>query len=185
MESMNSAVYLALTAALNPDPESPEVSILVRRAYVNPAPPPPPPEQDVVYYHLIPDGSAAPLSEWRQSGGRLSFYRYAPYLLNLTFYGPAAEANARRVSHLMTADGFQLPRYYLRRAGIYPVPGISGPVVIWEELEKQHRLRADLSVPLRAAVNETVETPSVGPVDAPPEILLRTNRPGSRSPENS
>ena len=91
---LNSAVFQALALALGLDPADPEASRRIRRAYVSPSPPPPPADRDTLYYHLMPDGSVRPLEESETCEGFPCFFRFAPYRLLLTFYGPSAESLA-------------------------------------------------------------------------------------------
>ena len=120
----------------------------------------------------MPDVSALPLEESEISGGFPCFFRFAPYRLLLTFYGPSAETLAWQVYHRLYLDGYRSPRRALREAGIYPVPDPPGPVFLWEEWEKEHRPRVDLTIPLRIAATESDSAHPADLVEVPPDILL-------------
>ncbi len=169
LADLNHAVFLALTAVFPPDDP-----ILIRQAYVNPSPPVPSSGQDVLYFHLIPDSSPPRTETFRESGNP-SFFRFAPFRLMLTLYGPRAETLAWSLYHLLFQDGYDCPRRILRQAGIYPVPDIPGPSLIWEEWEKQHRPRADLVIPLRIAVIETVTAPQPDDIQSVPDVITHKN----------
>ena len=167
---LNRTVFQALAAALRLDPAGAAASALIRRAYANPSPAQPAPEADAVYFHLAPDGDVPPLREDSFDAG----FRFAPYRLNLVFYGPRAESLAWQVWHHLYQDGTGSPRCILRGQGIYPVPHPYSPVLVWEEAGKEHRPRADLTIPLRiASLEPALPRPSVS---APPEV--RIHRPG-------
>ena len=170
MESLEQAVFRALSVSVASEAGMDEAPVLIRRAFVNPSPPPPPENQDVLYYHLIPEAGSSLTEETILPDSRLSFFRFSPYRLNLVFYGPRAEALAWRVFHRLFRDGFGQPRRILREAGIYPIPDRSGPLSIWEEWEKHHRPRADLVFRLRIACNEISSPAAV--IDSPPDPLL-------------
>ena len=161
-------VFEALSAAFSPD-----IPLWIRQAWTNPSPPPPAPDQDVLYYHLVPD-PAAVIMERERTGSRSVFFRFAPYRLNLVFYGPNAESLSWNVYQLLFLDGWGFPLSILHRGGIYPVPGAPGPSLIREEWEKQHRLRADLTVPLRVAFHESLPAPAEPWIQSVPEIRLET-----------
>ena len=63
-------------------------------------------------------------------------------------------------------------------AGIFPVPAILTPTVLYEENGKAWRKRTDLVVPVRIRVNEEYgsvisgEATEVGTITEPPEILI-------------
>ena len=166
MRDLNRTVFAALAAALELDPASPEAAAVLRRAFVHPAPPPPGEDADAVYYSLLPDPRTPVLTESEASGS----FRFAPYLLRLVFYGPRAEELAWRVYRRIFADGFGQPRRILRAGGVRPVPRPDGPELVWEEWEKRHRPRADLTVSLRVSAPEPApEAPSVS---VPPETVV-------------
>lgn len=160
------AVFAALAAALGLDPESPEASALIRRAYVNPSPARPGPEENAVYWHLIPDGSPPPLREDLPGEG----FRFVPLRLNLVFYGAGAESMAWRVWRRIFEDGPGAPRRILRETGLFPVPRPEAPLPVWEEAGKEHRPRTDLSLRVWAAVSEPDPQPAA--VGTAPEVVL-------------
>ena len=164
METMYAAVLAALAAAVGPE-------ALIRRAYTNPSPPPPE-EQTVVYYHLLPDSGAAPLVEdsWAE-GGKPDRFLFSGWQLQLVFYGPGAANLAWRVHHRIMLDGRGNPRQLLRAGGLYPLPRMPGPTLVWEEWQKQHRPRADLTIYLRAAW-QPAEDASAGYVQYAPDVAI-------------
>ena len=182
MYMINQAVYLALCSALGLRSDHWETPFRIRQAYVSPASPPPPEDQDVLYFHVVP-GNRPPLTESSViSDGRPSFFRYAPYVLNLVFYGPHAEETAWTVYHHLFLDGCENPRRILRLNDIYPVPNPPGPVQTWENWKERHRLRMDLVIPLRVARTRILPAASAGSVESPPEMNLH---PGGSQPASS
>jgi len=169
MLELNQTIYTALASALGLDPDHWETSFRIRQAFVNPSPPPPPPDQDVLYFHLTPE-EQPPLTETSTEDGEDRIFRYAPYLLQLVFYGPKAEALAWQVWHLLFLDGGCNPRRILRESGIFPVPRPQSPVLVWEEWQKQHRPRADLTIRLRVAFYGPLRKAET--IKSPPEIRL-------------
>ena len=170
---INHAIFGALAAALEMDPEGTEASALIRRAYANPSPArpglsPTRPTQDgaAVYWHLVPDSGLPPLREDLPGEG----FRFVPCRLNITCYGAEAEALAWRVWQRLYEDGPGAPRRILREAGLYPVPRPPAPLLVWEEAGREHRPRADLTLRLWAAVSES--RPAAGTVEAAPAVIL-------------
>ena len=172
MDSLHHAVYQALVSALRLCEMPGRSPALIRRAYTNPAPPPPPESRNALYYHLQPEAGTPWMEEAMDSSGVLQLFRFSRWRLNLVFYGPDAEALASHVHHLIFLDGYGNPRAILRAAGIYPIPRSWGPSLVWEEREKQHRMRTDLSIPLSVAVNWSSAPDCSGKVSHPPEIRM-------------
>ena len=168
MQTADQTVYLALASALGLDSARPETSLRIRRAYANPSParPSPAPNAAAVYWHLVPDSGLPPLREDLPGEG----FRFVPCRLNITCYGAEAEALAWRVWQRLYEDGPGAPRRILREAGLYPVPRPTAPLLVWEEAGREHRPRADLTLRLWAAVNETRS--SAGAVETPPAVIL-------------
>ena len=164
-ERLYAAVQRALEAAVGPE-------AMLRRAYTNPSPPPPE-DRDVVYYFLMP-GRQAPQTEqgWGQ-GGRPEWFRFSEWLLQMVFYGPGAGDLAWRVHRRMMLDGRGNPRQLMRAGGLYPLPGSPGPALVWEEWQKQHRPRADLTLYLWAAQHPAEEA-GAGSVRQPPEVNIHS-----------
>lgn len=167
---LHHVAFNALCAALDLDPAHWKSSFRIRQAIVDPAPPPPPEGEDVLYFHLTPD-TAPPLTETAYGEDSVELFRYAPYLLRLTFYGPLAEPTAWEVRDRLFLDGHMCPRRIFRVNYIYPVPNPDPPVLLWEEWQGHHRLRADLTIRLRVSVHTAVGRESAGRIDSPPEIL--------------
>ena len=172
MLPLNQTVFLALASALGLDSGDWETSFRIRQALVNPAPPPPPEDQDVVYFHLEPDHRPPLTESSARADGQPAVLRFTPYLLQLVFYGPRAEALAWQVYDHLYLDGCMNPRRILRLNHVYPVPNPPGPSLIWEEWKTHHRPRADLTVPLRVLSQSGEPAPSAGRVDTPPELLI-------------
>jgi len=146
------AIYKAICVCLSLSPSS--AGGKVRLARVNPTPTPPadPVNTDVTYFSLLPDSASQVLEEWKEEDRIPVLYRFTPYNIVLVFYGPGAEENAFLVRDRLYRDGSGSPRQILRQAYIYPVPNPAPPVMGLEEMEVQHRFRADLSIPVRVGV---------------------------------
>jgi len=172
MDSLNQAVYLALSAASELRSDSGQAPLLIRQAFVDPAAPPPPEAQDVLYFHLVPGNRIPQTEESFSPDGHPAYFRFSQGILNLVFYGPLAEENAWLIYHVLFLDGYRNPRGILRRNGIYPVPHPPGPVKTWEIWKEQHRLRMDLVIPLHIARNEILSSASAGSVETPPDLRL-------------
>ncbi len=155
---MNSElIYRALCACFNLDPASAEASVLIREAYQDPENAPRPPRSSIViYYSLEPDTMAAeaPPAYEQNHSTRTAFIpvvsSFSAWKLQLVCYGPAALENARRIRSFLYLDGAGMPRAILRSAGLYPVPNPPEPLALHEPEGSLWRLRADLTVSLRA-----------------------------------
>ena len=129
---MNEVIYNALCACFDLAPSSAAASVLIREAYQDPEPAPRPPRSmNVIYYSLETDPQAA------------------------VCYGPDALENARRIRAFLYLDGAGMPRFILRQAGIRPVPYPPEPLALHEPEGSLWRLRADLTVSLRAEEKQT------------------------------
>ena len=132
---------------------------------------------DVIYYFVMPDVSApepppAYLAENpSQSMHTPAVSSYAAYTLQVVCYGPHAEENARKIRALLFIDGAGMPRSILRKAGIRPVPYPAEPLVLHEPEGSLWRLRADLTVSLRADDKETHPVRR-GAVTVPPAVII-------------
>ena len=145
--------------------------LLIRRAYSDPAPPPET-GRDVLYYDLTPDPRPPHREEAPPPEGGLEYFRAAPWRLSLVFYGEGALDLAWRFYHLLYLDGPGSPRQIMRRAGIYPVPGGPGPVLIREEWQKGRRTRADLTVPLMIAERMRLSAGAVPAIEEAPDVRI-------------
>ncbi len=155
-------IYRALCACFNLDPVSAEASVLIREAYQDPEPATRPPRSvNVIYYSLEPDPQAAeaPPSYEAEAPAFASFSpavsSFAAWKLQVVCYGPEALENARRIRAFLFLDGAGFPRCILRKAGIRPVPDPPEPLALHEPEGSLWRLRADLTVSLRAEEKQT------------------------------
>lgn len=173
-EHLNRTVYRALDTALNAPRVLPRPASLIRQAYVNPSPPPTDPEQDFVYYHLVPEAAAPQVEKSRDEQGNAQLFRFAPYVLNMVFYGRHALSRAWEVYDVLYLDFSRQARQILRRGGLYPLSVPRMPYMVREELGKEHRFRVDYSVPMWIAVllEEDSDDPDI--IRTPPEIRLNT-----------
>lgn len=176
LESLNRTVFRALDAALNGRRAQPRPDTQILRAFVNPPPPQPEdPERDIVYYHLVPEDAAPRMEKSRGSGGNASLFRFAPWRLNMVFYGRHALSRSWEVYDILYLDEARQARQILRRGGIYPLSVPRMPQLLWEELGKEHRPRVDYSVPvwIAASLEEESDDPDV--LRTAPEIRLDVN----------
>ena len=179
---MNETIYKALCACFGLPPSSSDASILIREAYQEPENAPRPPRTaDVVYYSVAPDVSAPePPPSYAAENPSQSMHTpavssYAVYTLQVVCYGPHAEDNARKIRALLFIDGSGMPRSILRKAGIRPIPCPTEPLVLHEPEGSLWRLRADLTVSLRAEDKETHPVRR-GAVTVPPAVVIRRGR---------
>ena len=176
---MNTIIYNAICACFGLPPGSQDASILSREAYREPENAPRPPRTaDVVYYSVAPDVSAPePPPSYAAENPAQSMHTpavslNAGYTLQVVCYGPHAEENARKIRALLFIDGSGMPRSILRKAGIRPVPCPAEPLVLHEPEGSLWRLRADLTVSLRAEDKETHPVRR-GAVTVPPAVVIR------------
>lgn len=170
-----SALFSVLASALNLSPSSGTAQQMIREAYQEDNPTPEPPRsEDRVYYHLTPDATAPPIpEEIRPAGHSTDLFRYVPYKLTLTFYGPGAEANAALVRSRLYQDGQGNPLSLLRAEGAYPVPRPPMPLLLYEPAAALWRKRVDLTVSLRIA--QELELPNSPTVTTAPRVAVFTN----------
>ena len=176
---MNETIYQALCACFGLSPSSSDASVLIREAYQEPENAPRPPRTtDVVYYSVAPDVSAPEpppaysAENPSQSMHTPSVSSSAAYALQVVCYGPHAEENARKIRALLFIDGSGMPRSILRKGGIRPVPCPAEPMVLHEPEGSLWRLRADLTVSLRAEDKETHPVRRSA-VTVPPAVVIR------------
>ena len=171
-----SAVLDALAASLSLTGS--EATLCLFRSWADPLPPPPPPSRNICYYDLQTDPDAPLLQEQEYFPDISARFSFVPCRLTLVFYGPDCEAWAHRCRLYLFQDGHGFPLSILRQAGLYPVPSPRPPSVVYEELAKVHRKRADLTVHLCLADHSAYgpadgsDPVPVPQVRVPPGILL-------------
>ena len=92
------------------------------------------------------------------------------YNLVIVCYGPACEAYASRIRHMLYLNGSGFPRQILRNAGIFPVPDPPQPALLHEEEGSLWRKRADLTIQLRVWDEERGQTRSS--MTAAPAVII-------------
>ena len=174
------AVHEALASALSLS--GPEADLSLFRSYADPPPVNPPLSRNVCYYDLQTDPQAPQLQEKENISGASGYFSFIPCRLNLVFYGPSCESWAHRCRLFLFQDGHGLPLSILRAAGLFPVPYPRPPAILYEELAKTHRKRADLVVDVRLAdhfsrgsADESVPVPD-DLIKIPPVIILHPER---------
>ena len=167
--AFQTAIFDALCACLNLSAE--DGIKLIHEAYAEPENVPRPGRnKNVIYWTVLQDpasdpvateqgdGSACYVSGWNYrtvpdvplSGTHVPVvYTTLKYQLIIVCYGPACEAYASRIRHMLFLDGRGFPRQILRDAGIFPVPDPPQPSLLHEEEGSLWRKRADLTVQLR------------------------------------
>ena len=177
-QELGTTIYSALCACFGLSPSSSQASALIREAYQDPENAPRPPRStDVIYYSVVPDPSAAEAppsyaAENPASSSHLpAVASFAAWTLQVVCYGPHAQDNARRIRALLYLDGSGYPRSILRKAGLYPVPDPPEPLVLHEPEGSLWRLRADLTISLRAEEKETHPSRR-GAVTIPPVVQI-------------
>ena len=172
------ALFAALCACLNLDNTSEEASVLIREAYQESEPAPRPPRSaNVVYYSLEPDPqvSEPPPAYEPEAPSLASFIpsvsSFSAWKLQVVCYGPDAMKNARRIRAFLFLDGAGFPRSILRKAGIYPIPDPPEPLLLHEPEGSLWRLRADLTVSLRASEKQAYSSRQ-GAVAVVPEVII-------------
>jgi len=176
--SFHTAIFDALCACLNLDRNSAAAAALIHEAYAEPENVPRPPRnRNVIYWTVLQDPGSDPVStacNAESSGGTATHtpvvYTTLKYQLIIVCYGPASEAYAHRIRHMLFLDGAGFPRRILRDAGIYPVPDPPQPTLLHEEEGSLWRKRADLTVSLR--VRDEQRAQARGSVTTAPAILL-------------
>ena len=179
---MNTAVYNALCACFGLSPSSADASVLIREAYQEPENAPRPPRNtDVIYYSVAPDSSAAEAPPAYSAENPASFshvpavFSFSAYRLQVVCYGPHALENARKIRTFLYLDGSDYPLSILRKAGLYPVPDPPEPMVLHEPEGSLWRLRADLTISLRAEEKQTHPVRR-GAVRIAPAVVIREGR---------
>ena len=178
---MNEAIYNALCACFALQPTSDAASVLIRAAYQEPENAPRPPRStDVIYYSVAPYSAAESPPAYMadnpsQASHVPSVSLFSAWRLQVVCYGPQALENARKIRALLFIDGSGMPRSILRKAGIRPVPCPAEPLVLHEPEGSLWRLRADLTISLRAEDKET-HPGRRDAVTVPPAVVIRRGR---------
>ena len=124
--SFHTAIFDALCACLNLS--AADGIKLIHEAYAEPENTPRPARnKNVIYWTVLQDPTADPVStSWNAEGSNGSHVPVVTttlkYQLIIVCYGPACEAYASRIRHMLFLDGRGFPRQILRAAGIYPIP---------------------------------------------------------------
>ena len=146
---LHQALFRALKSALALTAS--EADKFLIRAYSDVPAPEPPPSANVCYYFLQTDPTAPLPQEERTVSNQAEVFSFLPVRINLVFYGEACEAWAHHVRSFFFLDGDSQPRKILREAGLYPIPKPRPPAILYEELAKVFRKRADLVIEARLA----------------------------------
>ena len=175
--SFRIAIFDALCACFNLNPDSRAAISLIHEAYAEPENAPRPPRnRNVIYWTLLADPASGPtpaacLTESAGAGGNTHVvYTTLKYQLVIVCYGPACEEYACRIRAMLFRDGYGSPRRILRAAGIYPVPDPPQPALLHEEEGSLWRKRADLAVSLR--VRDEQSGPASGSIAAAPVVVF-------------
>lgn len=157
----HTAIFDALCACLNLTEA--EGIKLIHEAYAEPENVPRPARtKNVVYWTVLQDLSADPVSTvYNPEGGTgrntAVVYTTLKYQLIIVCYGPASEAYAQRIRHMLFLDGAGFPRQILRNARIFPVPDPPQPSLLHEEEGSLWRKRADLTIRLRVRLEQRAQ----------------------------
>ncbi len=175
------AIFDALCACLNLNPNSREAIALIHEAYAEPENVPRPPRnRNVIYWTVLQDYSTDPVPvtygvEDGNGGGHIPVVRTTlKYQLIIVCYGPACEENALRIRSMFYLDGTGFPRKILRDAGIFPVPDPPQPSFLHEEEGSLWRKRADLTVSLQVAEEKLAQ--GRGAIESAPAVILMKGR---------
>ena len=173
--AFNTAVFSALAACLG-------VSGAAANALIHPANdetenmPRPPRSRDIVYYYVTQEIDEEDLAQTfvtkstKLNDGRVAAVRsFLAYQLIVICYGPHAETNAHRIRSLIFLDGSGKARTILRKAGIYPIPNPSQPVLTSEPEGSLWRSRADQTISIRVADELSTTFPTVR---VPPTVQI-------------
>ena len=176
MEPLDRVLFRALRAALGLTAE--EGSRHLMRSYQDSPPANPGPGMNVCYYQIVTEARGKVLTEKTVEENVVRFFDFVPGRIILVFYGPDCERWAHRCREFLFLDGYGMPRKILREAGIFPVPDMYAPSVVYEEIGKSWRKRADLVVSVRIRMNEEYgsvisgERSEVSTVAEAPEVVV-------------
>ena len=175
--AFHEAVFDAFCSCLGLDKDSAEAIALIHEAYAEPENVPQPPRsRNVVYWTVLQDLSSDPVStEYNVEAGSAGSHvpvvnTTLKYQLIIVCYGPACEENASRIRSMLFLDGAGFHRQILRAAGIYPVPDLPQPSLLYEEEGSLWRKRADLTVRLRVLDEQRAQVRNS--VGYPPVVTL-------------
>ncbi len=173
--AFHTAIFDALCACLNLSAE--DGIKLIHEAYAEPENVPRPGRnKNVIYWTVLQDLASDPVATvWNAEAGSVGshvpvVYTTLKYQLVIVCYGPACEAYASRIRHMLFLDGRGFPRQILRAAGIFPVPDPPQPQLLQEEEGSLWRKRADLTVQLR--VREEQQGAARGSIQSAPAVVL-------------
>ncbi len=173
--AFHTAIFDALCACLNLSAE--DGIKLIHEAYAEPENVPRPGRnRNVIYWTVLQDPAADPVStSWNAEAGSVGshvpvVYTTLKYQLVIVCYGPACEAYASRIRHMLFLDGRGFPRQILRSAGIFPVPDPPQPQLLHEEEGSLWRKRADLTIQLR--VRDEQRGAARGSITTAPAVVL-------------
>ena len=176
-QEFKTIIYPALCACFGMNPSSAAASVLIREAYLEPENAPRPPRnRNVIYWTLLRDPASDPVSTATcteaAGAGRNTpvVYTTLKYRLIIVCYGPASEAYAHRIRHMLYLDGRGFPRQILRAAGIFPIPDPPQPQLLHEEEGSLWRKRADLTIELR--VREEQTGPTRSSINTAPAVII-------------
>ena len=173
--AFHTAIFDALCACLNLSAE--DGIKLIHEAYAEPENAPRPARnKNVIYWTVLQDPAFDPVStSWNAEAGSAGTHipmvcTTLKYQLVIVCYGPACEAYASRIRHMLFLDGRRFPRQILRAAGIFPVPDPPQPQLLHEEEGSLWRKRADLSIQLR--VRDEQRGAARGSITTAPAVVL-------------
>ena len=172
--AFHTAIFDTLCACLNLS--AAEGIRLIHEAYDEPENAPRlPRNRNVIYWTVLQDLSADPVStvyDPEGGAGRNTpvVYTTLKYRLIIVCYGPASEAYAQRIRHMLFLDGAGFPRRILRNAGIFPVPDPPQPALLHEEEGSLWRKRADLTISLR--VRDEQRAQNRGSINSTPAVII-------------
>ena len=179
---MITTIYQALCACFGLSPSSADASLLIREAYQEPENAPRPPRNaDVIYFSIEPDSAAteAPPEYIADNAAGASYIpavlTFAAWRLQIICYGSHALANARQIRAFLYADGTNMPRGILRKAGIRPIPDPPEPLLLHEPEGSLWRLRCDLTIQLRREEKQTHPVRQ-GAVGIAPGVVIQKGR---------
>ena len=171
----HTAIFDALCACLNLS--AAEGIKLIHEAYAEPENVPRPlRNRNVIYWTVLQDPASDPVSmEYNAEAGIADTHvptvcTTLKYQLVIVCYGPACEAYASRIRHMLFLDGRGFSRQILRNAGIFPVPDPPQPAFLHEEEGSLWRKRADLTIQLRVRDEERGQTRSS--MTAAPAVII-------------
>lgn len=173
--AFHTAIFDALCACLNLSAE--DGIKLIHEAYAEPENVPRPGRnKNVIYWTVLQDPASDPVStSLNAEAGSVGTHipmvcTTLKYQLVIVCYGPACEAYASRIRHMLFLDGRGFPRQILRAAGIFPVPDPPQPQLLHEEEGSLWRKRADLTIELR--VREEQRGATRGSIQSAPAVIL-------------